>query len=95
MTDIRERVARAMYRDAFCRNGEDDDWLEAPQEIRDNMMSGADAALAACGYQEMKEALENIALHEKASGSDALKLQSIYEFARAALAKANPGGTGS
>ena len=70
--------------------------------MREIYLAQADAALSACGYQEMREAMEAVAYFwgtdPKAFGDDATVTSLAGQFAkvadqcRAALSKANPTG---
>jgi len=56
MTDIRERVAKAIYLDVNGRYGSKWELNETPQP----WMSCADAALRECGYDELVQTLSNL-----------------------------------
>ena len=86
MSNIVERVARAVRRGQFERTGR----MRALDETvgpTDREMSDARAALDASGHHEMVAALRNIAFHGD-EGHQWLCHDDIRKLARAALAKA-------
>lgn len=102
MTDVRERVARAILEtDPTCSYDACREKYERMHEGSvernwwDHLHEQADAALSACGHREMREALEKMIQYADdfsdnlPVGVDPLQLADDTDKARSALKKAN------